>query len=51
MAGDVYRLCARRLWERDLWLVMIGFSRHLRRFGRFVRIFWPFRAIRKVMLM
>jgi hypothetical protein len=51
MAGGVSPLCARRPWERDLWLVRIGFSRHLRRFGKFVRIFWPLRAIRRVMLM
>jgi hypothetical protein len=37
-------LYAGRLWERDLWSVLIGFSRHLRKFGRFVIIFWPLRA-------
>jgi hypothetical protein len=51
MAGGVSPLCAGRLWERDLWLVLIGFSRHLRRFGKFVKIFWPLRAVRRVMLM
>jgi hypothetical protein len=51
MAGGVSPLCAGRPWERDLWLVLIGFSRHLRRFGKFVRIFWPLRAVRRVMLM
>jgi hypothetical protein len=39
MAGGVSLLCAGRLWERDLWSILIGFSRHLRKFGRFVRIF------------
>jgi hypothetical protein len=38
-AGGVFPLCAGRLWERDPWLVPIGFIRHLRRFRRFVRIF------------
>jgi hypothetical protein len=51
MAGNVSPLCARRLWERDLWLALIGFSRHLRRFRKFVRIFWPLRDVRRVMLM
>jgi hypothetical protein len=51
MAGGVSPLCARRLWERDPWLVLIGFSRLMRRFGKFVRIFWPLRAVRRVMLM
>jgi hypothetical protein len=39
MAGSVSPLCARRLWERDPWSVLIGFHKHMRRFGRFVRIF------------
>jgi hypothetical protein len=39
MAGGVSPLCAGRLWERDLWSVVIGFSRHLRKFGRFIRTF------------
>jgi hypothetical protein len=51
MVGGVSPLCAERLWERDLWLVLIRFSRLLRRFGKFVRIFWPRRAVRRVMLM
>jgi hypothetical protein len=51
MVGGVSPLCAGRLWERDLWSVLIGFSRHPRKFRRFVRIFWPLRAVRRVMLM
>jgi hypothetical protein len=51
MAGSVSPLCAGRHWERDPWLVLIGFSRLLRRFGKFVRIFWSIRAVRRVMLM
>jgi hypothetical protein len=51
MAGGVSPLCARRLWERDHWLVLIGFSRLLRRLGKFDRIFWPLRAVIRVMLM
>jgi hypothetical protein len=39
MAGGVSPLCARRPWERDPWLVLIGLSRLQRRFGKFVRIF------------
>jgi hypothetical protein len=37
MAGGVSPLCDGILSGRDLWLVLIGFSRHLRRFGKFVR--------------
>jgi hypothetical protein len=44
-------LCAGRLWDRDLWSVLIGFSRHLRKFRRFIRIFWLLRAVRRVILM
>jgi hypothetical protein len=51
MEGGVSPLCARRPWERDPWLVLIGYSRLLKRFGKFVRIFWPLRAVRRVMLM
>jgi hypothetical protein len=51
MAGGVSLLCARRLWERDPWLVLIGFSKLLKRFGKFVRIFWQLRVVRRVMLM
>jgi hypothetical protein len=43
--------CAGRPWERDPWLVLIGFSRLLRRFGKFDIIFWSLRAARRVMLM
>jgi hypothetical protein len=51
MAGGVSLLCAGRLWERDPWLVLIGFSKLLKRFGKFVRIFWQLRVVRRVMLM
>jgi hypothetical protein len=33
MVGGVSPLCAGKLWERDLWSVLIGFSRHLRNSG------------------
>jgi hypothetical protein len=39
MAGGISPLCAGRLCERDPWSVLIGFNRHLRRFGKFIRIF------------
>jgi hypothetical protein len=51
MAGGVSPLFAGRPWERDPWLVLIGFSRLQRRFGKFVKIFWSLRAVRRVMLM
>jgi hypothetical protein len=51
MADGVSPFCVGRPWERDPWLVLIGFRRLLRRFGKFVIIFWPLRAVRRVMLM
>jgi hypothetical protein len=51
MAGGVSPLYAGRPWERDPWLVLIGYNKLLKRFGKFVRIFWLLRAVRRVMLM
>jgi hypothetical protein len=44
---DVFLLYVGKHWERDPWLVQIGFNRHLRRSRRYARVCWYLRVAKK----